>query len=215
MRNCKPGSVFKSRSGERTHFRERHHGPRHDQDPEVTIPLGRSLPNASSGLTREERDRSVPSPEGLPPLFDLAPSRVCRATSVTGSAVSSYLAVSPLPTLRRTRAVCFLLHFPSPCAAYAALNAWPLASTVLRGARTFLSLGRSLGSDHPFHIPRGVVRGFTRRSKRQNSPFKSLKCPWIFRLSPRPDSFPSLLRAFQPSLDPENPRRTQAVYPAP
>ena len=36
-----------------------------------------------------------------PPLFGLAPGGVCPATSVTGSAVSSYLTVSPLP--RRSR----------------------------------------------------------------------------------------------------------------
>ena len=43
------------------------------------------------------------------PKFDLAPKEVYNAISVTESAVCSYHAFSPLPTM----AVCFLLHFPS------------------------------------------------------------------------------------------------------
>ena len=57
---------------------------------------------------------------GLPRLlFCLAPDWVCLAPSVTLGAVSSYLAISPLPGLHpRTRnggpAVYFLRHFPLP-----------------------------------------------------------------------------------------------------
>ena len=47
-------------------------------------------------------------------LFCLAPQGVCPATAVTRSAVSSYLAISPLP-LDKLGAVYFLRHFPSPC----------------------------------------------------------------------------------------------------
>jgi len=43
-------------------------------------------------------------------LFGLAPDGVYPAVSVTGDAVSSYLAISPLPDLHR--AVSFLWHFP-------------------------------------------------------------------------------------------------------
>ena len=56
--------------------------------------------------------------------------RACRATLVTKCAVSSYLAVSPLPTLQQ--AVCFLLRYPSHYCA------WTLSSILLYGARTFL-----------------------------------------------------------------------------
>jgi len=45
-----------------------------------------------------------------PPLRGLAPKRVFPAAPVTRSAVSSYLAISPLPRLHG--AVCFLRHYP-------------------------------------------------------------------------------------------------------
>ena len=54
-------------------------------------------------------------------------------SAVTVDAVSSYLAVSPLPVrLATPSAVCSLLHFPSPC------GAQPLAGILPCGARTFL-----------------------------------------------------------------------------
>ena len=65
-------------------------------------------------------------------LLGLAPNEVYRATLVTKSAVSSYLALSPLPAL--LQAVCFLLHFLSR------YRAWTLSSILLFGARTFLQL---------------------------------------------------------------------------
>src|SRR6186997_2706570 len=45
------------------------------------------------------------------PLLGLAPGGVCRATPVARGPVRSYRTLSPLPA--RTRAVCFLWHFPS------------------------------------------------------------------------------------------------------
>lgn len=63
-------------------------------------------------------------------LLGLAPDEVYHATPVTRGAVSSYLAVSPLPAL--LQAVCFLLHFLSR------YRAWTLSSILLYGARTFL-----------------------------------------------------------------------------
>ena len=45
-------------------------------------------------------------------LFGLAPCGVCPASSVTGGAVRSYRTFSPL--LRKSGAVYFLWHFPSP-----------------------------------------------------------------------------------------------------
>ena len=56
-------------------------------------------------------------------LFDLAPGRVCRATSVTGSAVSSYLTLSPLPRSPKARggllsvALSVTQRFPAKCLA--------------------------------------------------------------------------------------------------
>src|SRR5687767_14616644 len=55
-------------------------------------------------------------------------------STLTCDAVRSYRTVSPLPRLScdRRSAVCFLLHFPSRH------RAWPLASLLPVGVRTFL-----------------------------------------------------------------------------
>jgi hypothetical protein len=89
-------------------------------------------------------------------LFGLAPDGVYPATDVTTRAVSSYLAISPLPICLQSSqrlssllflidfaslavgevgksAVYFLWHFPSP------RGVRPLAGILLYGARTFLS----------------------------------------------------------------------------
>jgi hypothetical protein len=100
-------------------------------------------------------------------LFGLAPDGVCPATPVAGNAVSSYLAISPLPgnglaavpwssacaelhaaELPLQRAVYFLWHFPSRC------RVWPLASILSYGARTFLQ----------------GVRAFARTPQRPSNP---------------------------------------------
>ena len=67
-------------------------------------------------------------------LLGLAPDEVYHATPVTSRAVSSYLAISPLPCsgLRPNLAVCFLLHCLSR------FRAWTLSSILPCGARTFL-----------------------------------------------------------------------------
>jgi hypothetical protein len=95
----------------------------------TAIPLGVPLPARSSSLPGSSASHAQAS------LFGLAPDGVCRAVRVTTAAVSSYLAVSPLPALglSRTSAVCFLLHFPSPHGARS------LTGILLCGARTFLS----------------------------------------------------------------------------
>ena len=69
-------------------------------------------------------------------LLGLAPDEVYRAVPVTRNAVSSYLAISPLPCpdLRPNLAVCFLLHCLSR------FRAWTLSSILPCGARTFLQL---------------------------------------------------------------------------
>ena len=70
----------------------------------AAIHLGPALPQGSSG-----------QPGGwsgyvIAPLFGLAPGGVCPAPAVTGRAVSSYLAISPLSACADG---VFLLHFPS------------------------------------------------------------------------------------------------------
>ena len=96
--------------------------------PQVTvIPLGLQLLAGSSNLPGSSAGHAHAS------LFGLAPDGVCRAVRVTTSAVSSYLAVSPLPDpTNGPSAVCSLLHFPS------ALAAQTLSGTLPCAARTFL-----------------------------------------------------------------------------
>ena len=81
-------------------------------------------------------------------LLGLAPDEVYRATPVARCAVSSYLAISPLPALRR--AVYFLLHFLSR------FRAWTLSSILPCGARTFLQLQLLSAGGHP--LPRSKYR---------------------------------------------------------
>ncbi len=108
--------------------------------PMMTIPLAVALPIQSSGLPGNNGEQ--PSARRLTPLrvslFGLAPGRACRASDVATTAVSSYLAISPLllKTFYGLRlAVYFLWRFP-----------WghprsPLESTLLVGVRTFLPKG--------------------------------------------------------------------------
>ena len=72
---CKPGSVG------------------HENNVRTVIPLGAQSLTPSSSLPAASRSgRTTPRR-----LFGLAPAGVCRAACVTTRAVSSYLAVSPLP----------------------------------------------------------------------------------------------------------------------
>jgi len=82
-----------------------------------------------------ERDAPVPSASGKnSPLFGIAPDGVYPAAFVTKSAVSSYLAISPLPMVYRSIAIGGIFS--------AALSSrhrdWPLTSILPYGARTFL-----------------------------------------------------------------------------
>ncbi len=79
-------------------------------------------------------------------LLGLAPGGVYHAARITADAVSSYLAISPLPShplpLAReggVMAVYFLLHFPSPHGARA------LPGTLPCGVRTFLTARLAAG----------------------------------------------------------------------
>jgi hypothetical protein len=71
----------------------------------MIIYLGCRLPDTSCNLPE-----SVDEPPLNAFLFGLAPDGVYHAFHVTMEAVSSYLAVSPLP--RQAEAVFFLWHFP-------------------------------------------------------------------------------------------------------
>lgn len=110
--------------------------------PDVTIiPLGPRLPGGSSHLpARSEGRPERPKPRAC--LFGVAPGGVWRAAPVARDAVGSYPSVSPLPATGcpATSAVCSLCHFPSPwaCPFGHACCAWPLASTLPAGVRTFL-----------------------------------------------------------------------------
>ncbi len=117
----------------------------------ATIYLALPLPEGSSGQpgdglrrvgVRKSPVTETAGPGTLVPLLGLAPDGVCLASDVTTGAVSSYLAVSPLP-LRRGRGGMFLWHFPS------GHPAPPLAGILPGGARTFLppSSGRARGKD--------------------------------------------------------------------
>ena len=81
----------------------------------TAIPLGRALLRGSSdlpgGLTHRAGTR--PAEAGTSSLFGLAPCGVCPARCIAAAAVRSYRTFSPLPQFRRTKAVCFLWHFPS------------------------------------------------------------------------------------------------------
>ena len=112
------------------------------RSPGVTvIRLGPRLPGGSSHLpARTDGRPSRREPHAC--LFGVAPGGVWRAVPVTGNAVGSYPTVSPLPAtaFAAASAVCSLCHFPSPWARPRgrARCAWPLASTLPDGVRTFL-----------------------------------------------------------------------------
>lgn len=108
----------------------------------------------------------IPQPEprgrtgGPFTLFCLAPHGVFPAPSVTLGAVSSYLAISPLPSFARRleRAVSFLRHFPSPCHYDRAPRLSP--GMLPCGVRTFLSLPKEAAIiSGPFQDGKGKREG--------------------------------------------------------
>ena len=77
-----------------------------------------SRPFIAAWLKRPTRRFGAPSRHAralgaTPSLFGLAPCGVCPARCIAAAAVRSYRTFSPLPQFRRTKAVCFLWHFPS------------------------------------------------------------------------------------------------------
>ena len=123
-------------------------GPRGWREPSSRVSISRVLyplrgddhlsgPVVTDRLKRPTRISSSCGPQPVLAdgfLLGLAPDEVYRAIPVTRNAVSSYLAISPLPCsgLRLNLAVCFLLHCLSR------FRAWTLSSILPCGARTFL-----------------------------------------------------------------------------
>src|SRR5215510_10115106 len=116
----------------------------------MVISLGRRLPGASSGRTRERHaGRASPARRGWNPtrgsLSYLTLLRVGFTEPARSPAplVSSYLTVSPLPYGEAVRrfAFCGTEPWGSP--------PWPLASTLPCGARTFLPRELPRAGDHP------------------------------------------------------------------
>src|SRR5260370_8145023 len=83
--------------------------------PVVIIPLGRPLPDGSCDQLGIESTRATPARLPSRSRTGLAPGGVCHAPSVSGGAVRSYRAVSPLPDPFRDRPSlpCFTL-LPAP-----------------------------------------------------------------------------------------------------
>ena len=73
----------------------------------AVIYLGPPLPTGSSGQPGD-------GPDSLVPLLGLAPDGVCLASNVTIGAVSSYLAISPLPECGRCVSVALSVGSPRP-----------------------------------------------------------------------------------------------------
>ena len=105
-------------------------GGKHSSRVQIALHLKRANPEAFGGPPNGRRLLRARAS-----LFALAPDGVCRAGDIAAAAVRSYRTFSPLPGLPEgwPWAVCFLWHFPS------GRPAWPLASIMPCGARTFLS----------------------------------------------------------------------------
>ena len=112
---------------------------------ETVISLGRRLPGASSGLTRERHaGRASPGREtGIALLFGLAPGGVYRAGAVTRAAgeLLPHRFTLTVPLTRRRFTFCGTGPWGCP--------PWRLASTLPCGARTFLPRELPHAGDHP------------------------------------------------------------------
>lgn len=92
-------------------------GPGSELPDVAAIPLGRSLPNASSNQPgRRAWREGLPRPVGpsVSPLFGFAPGGVCRAVRVAASAVRSYRTLSPLPCMKQGGLLSVALSLGSP-----------------------------------------------------------------------------------------------------
>ena len=108
-------------------------------------------------------------PDACVPLFGLAPDGVCSAPAVTDRAVSSYLAISPLP-FRFRKGGMFLWHYPS------GFPAPPLAGILPGGARTFLPpdpKNPNRDGDRPSCLPTSMVQRQPSRSHSHRHPYRA------------------------------------------
>jgi hypothetical protein len=112
---------------------------------ETVISLGRRLPGASSGLTRERHaGRASPGREtGIALLFGLAPGGVYRAGAVARAAGELLPHRFTLTVALPRRRFTFCGTGPWGC------PPWRLASTLPCGARTFLPRELPHAGDHP------------------------------------------------------------------
>ena len=105
----------------------------------MTISLDESLPTASSDLPGISNSRG-PQPvlaDGF--LLGLAPDEVYRAIPVTRNAVSSYLAISPLPRRAETRAGRFA--FCCTVCRVSAPGRYPASCPVVPGLSSSIAAG--------------------------------------------------------------------------
>ena len=106
--------------------------------------LWRHIIFLASGIYCIVMQKAIPDHYYMPtniPLFNLAPSGVCRAIFVTKNAVCSYHTISPLPNFNQrfsTRRYTFCCTFPrvAPAGRYPAL--------LSKGARTFLAYCKNI-----------------------------------------------------------------------
>lgn len=147
----------------------------------TVIPLGPRLPGGSSHLPARSSGRSARS-TGVPRiacLFDVAPDGVWPAITVASDAVSSYLAISPLPRpLAPPGRFVFCATFRRLGPAKPACCAWPLASIPPVGVRTFLQGLRP--SDRPTRSAvtvAPVARALPEATVRRRSLDRGLRLP--------------------------------------
>ncbi len=112
----------------------------------MTIYLCAPLLAASSDLPELLPDRRPGHFEKCGVLLGLAPDGACRADSVARTAVSSCLAISPLPALRRAVSFCCAIRriaapgrYPASCLAVPGLSSRVFAQAVIRRPRRKVS----------------------------------------------------------------------------
>ncbi len=104
----------------------------------MTIYLDPPLLTVSSNLPESRLERLPRLPEGSGILLGLAPDGACHAAIVTNHAVSSYLAISPLPLAGRFAFCCAIRRiaapgrYPASCLVVPGLSSPACAEAVIR-----------------------------------------------------------------------------------
>ncbi len=108
----------------------------------MTIYLDPPLLAASSNLPELQLERLPRLSEESGILLGLAPDGACHAVPVARSAVSSYLAISPLPPKRRFIFCCAIRRisapgrYPASCLVVPGLSSHAFARAVIRRPKT-------------------------------------------------------------------------------